>query len=638
MSRVDARAASTKSYGATSARRRRRRPARPARLAHRRARPVGLRQDDAAAAGRRVPGAPTRARSRFGEPLVAGHGVRHVPPQQRRVGYVPQEGALFPHLDVAANIAFGLPRARERRLRPRRRDARPRRAARRRPRPAPRTSCPAASSSAWHWPGRSRRSPPSCSSTSRSPRSTPACAPAPAAPSPRPRRPPNPPPCWSPTTRTRRSRSPTRSPSCAPAGWSRSATPREVYRAPGDPQVAEFVGGAVVLPGTVTDARATCALGEVRLPSRPRGPVALLIRPEQVCSTSPTTSGVRGTGRGGQLLRARLRRAARLRRRHLGPRADGRACATRAPATPSTCASPARSGPTTRRAAGTLTSPRARTRAPHARPGTRVAPAAGRSSTSRASATAPAVSPATGRSPTPTSPGASPTARPRSGPPAGSCSSTAPTTSTRSSPTSPRCQHGHVALRRPRRPTRPARRDHRGLRPRRGLRGRRRATTYAAPASRPRPAPRPRAAAEHVRLHRLTQARPALARQPRAATPRPSPTTSASPPTTAPPPRCRCTTATACRCCNSHLLGRRERRAHRPVGRRRVLLGPVRRAPGRPRSPASRYTFELLDRSRLRGPRPADAAPGHPGRRPARRRSDVRRWSRSGAAAAGTSS
>ncbi|MFC5176114.1 ABC transporter ATP-binding protein [Nocardioides taihuensis] len=49
----------------------------------------------------------------FDDRVVAGSG-RPVPPQQRRVGYVPQEGALFPHLDVAANIAFGLPRAQRR--------------------------------------------------------------------------------------------------------------------------------------------------------------------------------------------------------------------------------------------------------------------------------------------------------------------------------------------------------------------------------------------------------------------------------------------------------------------------------------------------------------------------------------------
>ena len=36
---------------------------------------------------------------------------RGLPPERRRIGYVAQEGALFPHLSVAENIGFGLPRA-----------------------------------------------------------------------------------------------------------------------------------------------------------------------------------------------------------------------------------------------------------------------------------------------------------------------------------------------------------------------------------------------------------------------------------------------------------------------------------------------------------------------------------------------
>jgi iron(III) transport system ATP-binding protein len=44
-----------------------------------------------------------------GERILSGGSV-HVPPERRRIGYVPQEGSLFPHLTVAANIGFGLPR------------------------------------------------------------------------------------------------------------------------------------------------------------------------------------------------------------------------------------------------------------------------------------------------------------------------------------------------------------------------------------------------------------------------------------------------------------------------------------------------------------------------------------------------
>jgi iron(III) transport system ATP-binding protein len=46
----------------------------------------------------------------LGERLVAGHGV-DIAPEKRRVGLVPQEGSLFGHLSVAANVAFGLGRA-----------------------------------------------------------------------------------------------------------------------------------------------------------------------------------------------------------------------------------------------------------------------------------------------------------------------------------------------------------------------------------------------------------------------------------------------------------------------------------------------------------------------------------------------
>ena len=149
-----------------------------------------------------------RARRPRSSPAPAGR----VPPQRRQVGYVPQEGALFPHLDVAANIAFGLPRA-QRRARGRVGEllelvGLP--ASLRRPLPARALRRPAAAGRAGPGAGAAARR--SCCSTSRSPRSTPRCAsehrpggrPARCARPARPR-------CWSPTTRPRRCRWPTRS-------------------------------------------------------------------------------------------------------------------------------------------------------------------------------------------------------------------------------------------------------------------------------------------------------------------------------------------------------------------------------------------------------------------------------------------
>ncbi len=58
--------------------------------------------------------APDRGTIAIDGSVVSAADGLHVAPDKRAVGYVAQEGALFPHLTVAENVAFGLPRGERR--------------------------------------------------------------------------------------------------------------------------------------------------------------------------------------------------------------------------------------------------------------------------------------------------------------------------------------------------------------------------------------------------------------------------------------------------------------------------------------------------------------------------------------------
>ena len=229
----------------------------------------------------------------IGETVVDGPGA-YLAPERRRIGYVPQEGSLFPHLTVAA----------QRRLRPP--GAGPARAAGSPPcwtwsawagwASGTPTSCPAASSSGWRWPGPWPSSRPWCCSTSRSPRWTPTCGPASAPRSPGSSAGPAPQRCWSPTTRTRRCRPPTGSRPCA-TGRSRSTpTPEDLYARPADAELARFVGEANLLEGVLAGGMVKTLLGNLPVDSAAAGEagqVTVLIRPEQI-DLEASADGVTG--------------------------------------------------------------------------------------------------------------------------------------------------------------------------------------------------------------------------------------------------------------------------------------------------------------------------------------------------------
>ena len=117
------------------------------------------------------PEGPGPLRARTARSLLDSAAGRNAPPEARRIGYVPQDAGLFPHLSAGANVRFGArgdaAGVRSRHGHPRDRAAWP-------------TGLPprsrAARSSGWPWPGRSPPGPGSCCSTSPWPPSTSGCA------------------------------------------------------------------------------------------------------------------------------------------------------------------------------------------------------------------------------------------------------------------------------------------------------------------------------------------------------------------------------------------------------------------------------------------------------------------------------
>ena len=149
--------ASRKRYGARRrARRRRPRAWRPAAAPPSSGRPARARRRCCAsspASSRRT--RPHHARRR----TMLADGALAVPAHRRGIGFVAQDGALFPHLSVADNIGFGLDRGRCRPGRAHRGACRDGRARHGDAAAPARTSCPAASSSAWRWPAPWRAGP-----------------------------------------------------------------------------------------------------------------------------------------------------------------------------------------------------------------------------------------------------------------------------------------------------------------------------------------------------------------------------------------------------------------------------------------------------------------------------------------------
>ena len=229
----------------------------------------------------------------IGERTVAGSGAR-VPARSRRVGYVPQEGALFPHLDVTANVGFGLPRGE--RAGPRVREVldlvelpvtvagryphelsggqQQRVALARALAPSPALVLldePFSSLDAGLREDTGR-------AVARALRASGATA-------------------LLVTHDQGEALSLADQVAVMAEGrFLQVSTPAEIYLRPASPRVAGFMGHATLLEGTATGRSATCALGEVSLldnpAGNPTGPVLLALRPEQVSVSPGAVDGV----------------------------------------------------------------------------------------------------------------------------------------------------------------------------------------------------------------------------------------------------------------------------------------------------------------------------------------------------------
>ncbi len=255
---------------------------------------------------------PTRARSVLGDEVVDDAGRLSCPAEKRRIGYVPQEGALFPHLSVGAQRGLRAGRADRRRGRVEEllelvglAGSRP---------AATRTSSPVASSSGWPWPARWPSEPDIVlldepfSSLDAALRAS-VRAEVHDVLRRRAR-----PPSWSPTTRMR----PFHGRRGGRAAYGRIAqidTPAGLYGHPEDPELARFLGEANVLDGevrgTVDRHRARPARpGLGRSPGRGTGPGSW-------CAPSRSRLGAVDGGGGGGVVREL--RVLRPRRGGAGP-------------------------------------------------------------------------------------------------------------------------------------------------------------------------------------------------------------------------------------------------------------------------------------------------------------------------------